>query len=287
MKIFLTGSTGFIGRHIASSLRADSSIELLSPNSNELNLLDAVAVEKFVQSYQPEILIHTAWFTSHGAFWDAPENYEWYKASCYLFDLFYKYGGDRVLSLGTCAEYCWKEPTYLFHENDKLDPATKYGFYKAKCMKKLEALSNSYNASFSWARIFYLFGAGENSRKLVPSIINSQLSQNTIACGMSSTTRDFSDVRSVGSLLAKIATNRQIGPINVASGIGTSIKQIECIVREVTGGNSLIGYATQPNNQPLRIVADVSMLKSVLGKNSIQDPSLGIQKYTKEISGIS
>lgn len=279
MKVFLTGSTGFIGSQITRALRKESSIELLVPNSGELDLLDDLSVDSFVRSTRPDILIHTAWFTSHGAFWDAPENLQWYNSSCHLFENFYKSGGKRILSLGTCAEYCWKTPKLFYKEDDFLDPVTKYGLYKKKCMMTLMELSDFYGGSFSWARIFYLFGKGENLNRLIPSMINSQVSQSTFKCSSKSTTRDFSDVSRIGNLLTLLALSKQAGPINVASGIGLSIEEIELIVNDVVGGKNIVEFATLLGSQPPRIVADVSLLKSVLGEFCDSKPKEELRKY--------
>lgn len=287
MKIFLTGSTGFIGGRIACALRQNSSIELIAPNSRELDLLDDLSVEALVRSARPEVLIHTAWFTNHGAFWEAPENFIWYKSSCNLFEKFYKYGGKRILSLGTCAEYSWKKPKLFYKEDDCLDPVTKYGLYKKRCMMKLMELSDFYEGSFSWARIFYLFGKGENPNRLIPSMIKSQASQSMFKCGSKSITRDFSDVGRIGNLLALLALSKQTGPINVASGIGMSIDEIELIVREVVGGESIVKFATQLGSQPHRIVADVSLLKSVLAEKDDDKPKAELQKYCEFFPGLN
>lgn len=59
MKILLTGSRGMVGRNILE--QADSALHnILSPTSKELNLLDALSVDKYMRINRPEMVIHAA-----------------------------------------------------------------------------------------------------------------------------------------------------------------------------------------------------------------------------------
>ena len=59
MKIFITGSKGMVGRSICEH---HDSIhhEIIKPSSKDLNLLDAIAVEDFIQLEKPDLIIHAA-----------------------------------------------------------------------------------------------------------------------------------------------------------------------------------------------------------------------------------
>tara|TARA_B110000459_G_scaffold157126_1_gene172023 strand:- start:4184 stop:5143 length:960 start_codon:yes stop_codon:yes gene_type:complete len=59
MKILLTGGTGMCGRNILEHPAADQ-YEILSPKSNELNLLDIVNVKQYLSDHKPDFIIHTA-----------------------------------------------------------------------------------------------------------------------------------------------------------------------------------------------------------------------------------
>ena len=59
MKILLTGSRGMVGRNIVEHPLAGNH-EILSPTSKELNLLDALSVDKYMRTNCPEMVIHAA-----------------------------------------------------------------------------------------------------------------------------------------------------------------------------------------------------------------------------------
>ena len=59
MKIFLTGGSGMVGRNIFEHSDAQD-IEIVSPTSLELNLLDRGAVRHFLSKEMPDLIIHCA-----------------------------------------------------------------------------------------------------------------------------------------------------------------------------------------------------------------------------------
>ena len=58
MRVFLTGGNGFIGRNLVEHL--SSSMEIVAPGSRELDLTDQDAVERFVNTGDFDVVLHTA-----------------------------------------------------------------------------------------------------------------------------------------------------------------------------------------------------------------------------------
>ncbi len=59
MKALLTGSNGLVGKNVLEHPRIKE-FEVLTPTSKELNLLNYGAVEQFLQTEKPDIIIHAA-----------------------------------------------------------------------------------------------------------------------------------------------------------------------------------------------------------------------------------
>lgn len=59
MKILVTGSGGMVGRNILKDPSA-SDYEILTPSSQELNLLDRNKVTSYIEKYKPDMIIHGA-----------------------------------------------------------------------------------------------------------------------------------------------------------------------------------------------------------------------------------
>lgn len=60
MKILLTGGSGMVGRNICDYAQRFSQYELLAPTSKELNLLDKTAVDLYINSHKPDVIVHAA-----------------------------------------------------------------------------------------------------------------------------------------------------------------------------------------------------------------------------------
>lgn len=59
MRIFLTGGRGMVGRNFREHPSA-AAHEILAPTSEELDLLDANAVEAWIKNHRPDMVVHTA-----------------------------------------------------------------------------------------------------------------------------------------------------------------------------------------------------------------------------------
>lgn len=59
MKILLTGSRGMVGQNILEHTSA-SEYEVLTPSSQELDLLDRVKVHAYIDKHKPDMIIHAA-----------------------------------------------------------------------------------------------------------------------------------------------------------------------------------------------------------------------------------
>jgi len=59
MKILLTGANGMVGKNIVEVAKQHR-YEFLCPSSVELDLLDGVAVQNYMEKYRPEMVIHAA-----------------------------------------------------------------------------------------------------------------------------------------------------------------------------------------------------------------------------------
>ena len=60
MKIFLTGSTGMVGRSVLEHLKSRSTYEVVSPSRNEVDLAVASEVKQALLGESPDLVIHAA-----------------------------------------------------------------------------------------------------------------------------------------------------------------------------------------------------------------------------------
>jgi nucleoside-diphosphate-sugar epimerase len=267
--ILLTGASGFIGRHVVTPLlergytihaithTKQPSKEVIWHNAD---LLNAKEHRQIIEKIHPHSLLHLAWYVEHGKFWNAPENVLWQDASIDLFSYAKTVGVKRLVSIGTCAEYDWnRKDTTPFKESDPCLPHTLYG--KAK-LSVFESLKSTYT-NFAWGRIFHLFGKREHTDRLVSSVIHALKNDQPAKCTSGKQVQDFMDVQDVGAAIAALLDSEVTGPVNIASGKGTSVAEMALMIGRLMQKENLVQLNALPDrpDTPAYIVADIERLK--------------------------
>lgn len=274
-RILLTGGTGFVGRQVRRSLPANAEIHCTSRKAMDTvtggdtwhctDLRDADACAAVVAATKPDILIHCAWTTEHGAFWHDPENAIWLDAGRALFDAFVHHGGKRIVACGTGAEYPGDSATPR-REDEEIDPNAipfPYGRAKLALLQHLRGLS----VSQAWARIFLSFGEGEHPSRLVPSVLRSLAQGEPARCSSGKQVRDFLDIRDTGAAIARLATSKVEGIINLGSGKQTTIAEVVETLGRLAGRTDLIRLGALPDreDEPRLLVPDITRQTEDLG----------------------
>ena len=149
MKILITGTNGFVGRNLMEYFQERTS-SLFCPKRQELNLLDSVAVQDYLEKHQFEVVIHCGVNIN-----SVEENLKMYFNLERSSESF-----GRLICIGSGAEYDMrnyfpgmKEDYFLKHI-----PTDVYGFSKYVIAKDIESNPrNIYNL-----RVFGIFGKYED-----------------------------------------------------------------------------------------------------------------------------
>ena len=296
MRVMLTGASGFIGAYVLQALQ-EIECELLAVSSQDnsqksdtkvtwvkANLLDQKDVNEIVTKYQPEVLIHLAWYAEHGKFWSSSKNFDWSIASIQLLDTFRRNGGKRAVIAGTCAEYDWSYG-YCKEGITPVEPATVYGKCKDGTRRILAAMLEESGVEWIWGRIFFPFGMGEPQERLIPSVINSLIHKSPIRCSHGRQFRDFMPVEDVASAFVHLALSSNItGELNISTGIPTRISDVveRCIQHFEGNVTPEFGAIKVSDNDPNLLVGDNEKLIKSGWKPSISwQEALGklINKY--------
>ena len=156
---------------------------------------------------------------------------------------------SKFLSLRICSKI-----------NSGTSQATPYAAAKAELYKLLSQLLSSQSIEFSWCRLFYLYGEGEDERRLV-SYIHKQLSKcEKVELSSGKQIRDFLDVAEVGRIIVDVSMGSQHGPINICSGIPITVRQLAEKIADEYGRRDLLNFGARPDNlvDPPRIVGVIS-----------------------------
>jgi nucleoside-diphosphate-sugar epimerase len=275
-KVLLTGASGFIGRHaILPLVERGFDVHCVYrttkpdtiPNENHVtwyraDLLNTNDIKNLFDSISPAYLLHFAWDVTPGTYLESIKNYDWLVSSLHLLHEFAESGGNRAVCAGTCFEYDLSSE-YCTEYLTPMVPSTYYGSCKHHLQSIGEKYADKKGFDFAWGRIFYPYGPYEYPMRLVPSVIQSLLKDETAQCTHGNQIRDFLHVADVADAFAAILDSEVTGIINIGSGKPVSIKELVMQIAQLLGKEDDIRLGALParENEPPFIVADTTRLQ--------------------------
>ena len=287
----VTGASGFIGRQAVAALTgqgfavhavARRPIDGLLASWHAVDLLDPAARRGLIAATRPSHLLHLAWETRHGVFWEAPDNRDWVDATVDLVGAFRDGGGERAVFAGTCAEYDWSPAALgdgVCHEDTTPQrPVTAYGAAKHAAHERIRAFAARTGLSHAWGRLFLLYGPFEAEHRLVPSVVRALLEGRPVEINDPGAVRDFFDVRDAGAAFACLLASPVEGAVNIASGHGVSVAELgRRLARLVRGDDRVPDDIRAPaEGGPARLLADVARLRDEVGFAPSRDLDAGL-----------
>lgn len=271
-RVLLTGASGFVGREVAARLlAAGHEVHALGRRAPTVTGVVHRAVDLLAEI--PELrqlgathLIHAAWYAEPGKFWNAPENCDWVAASLRLARAFAEAGGHRMVVAGSCAEYGWDRPVF---SEDTLGPPpqTLYGQAKRSLFELMSAAAPVLGLSLGWGRIFIPYGAREDSRRLLGTLIAARADNRLAEFSTGEQIRDFIHVTDVATALVLLLESGVAGPVNIGSGFGTSVHAFVEEAAMIAGYGHQVKLGARPMrpDDPASLVADTTRLTDMVG----------------------
>jgi nucleoside-diphosphate-sugar epimerase len=281
MKIVITGGSGFIGRRVISQLVANDAVtELLvlsraTPREQQLDgvrpqvrwitvdLTNAQAVADAIMASRPDVCLHLAWYAEPSKYLTSPENLVMLQVSLQLMRAAAAAGCRRFVAAGTCAEYALQSAA--LEEDDPAAPSTLYGACKLAVRHVGEALAMQHGMTFAWGRIFYLFGPGEDRRRVIPAVVNTLLEGKQFSATSGEQVRDFLHVDDVASAFVTMCLRDAAGVYNIASGEPVTMRQLLELTAEIVGRPDGIVFGARAKNlfDPPSVVGNASRLRAI------------------------
>jgi nucleoside-diphosphate-sugar epimerase len=276
-RVLVTGARGFLGRQTLLPLKLrDYEVHAVTtqdiPQQKDCHwhladLLDIEQVKALFSKVRPTHLLHLAWYSTHRKFWTHLDNFRWVQASLEILQQFYKHGGTRVVTAGTCAEYDW-DFGYCSEQFTPIKPKTLYGI----CKNSLQVLGAEFctqvGISSAWGRIFFLYGPGEHPERLASSVIRSLSSGMPALCSHGRQIRDYLYVRDAAEAFVALLDSSVQGSMNIASGVPLTLKTFIETIGSMMGKSELIRLDTLPTDakETPFLVADISNLSQLSWK---------------------
>ena len=279
-RVLLTGGSGFFGRRIAEALRRHG-YDVSTPGRPEFDLMDASMTRRSIERLRPDIIVHSA--AHYGGLGICiAEPMQIFSRNVVMgvnvLEAAAAGGVNKVMAIGSACAYPGSVAGDM-SENDfwsgPLHPSVEaYGFTKKVLEVGLRAYSRGYGIVGQMPVITNLYGEhdvfGEYRSHVAAALIKkfadavqSKASQ-VICWGTGAPVREFIYSGDAAEAVARLLKSGYTEPLNIGTGIGTSIKELAELTARLTGFRGEIVWDTTKADGVMRKVLDVSKMESVL-----------------------
>lgn len=269
MKLLVTGAGGMIGGAVAR-IAASQGIEVVACGRRApaglpdaiacvgVDLSDAAAAAALIEHVAPTHVIHAAWETRQPSYWNDPVNLDWVVATAAMAGAFARIGGKRFVQIGSCAEYDWTLPAPL-----RDGPATRYGKAKLAAFRAVETAGHAQFSAVE-ARIFWVYGPGENSARYVPLICRSYAAGVVPDLGSGRQLRDLVHIDDAARALTMLLSDdAPTGIVDIGTGTGTPLADVAIELAAIAGMRETgLGRIADRPGDPAALVADPAALRA-------------------------
>ncbi|MDO9154692.1 MAG: NAD(P)-dependent oxidoreductase [Paludibacter sp.] len=263
MNILVTGSSGFIGTYLLKRFSITNHKISLADVSDGINICDWEQV-KILNPVDTVVHLANLSFVP-----DSYKNPKLFYETNYLSTLnmleFCRINNAKLIFL---SSYVYGHPEYQpIDENHPIQAFNPYAQTKVICESLCEGYNRDFKVPVTIFRPFNIYGKGQNSDFLIPSIIN-QAKKGQIIIKDDRPKRDYIHVEDiVEAILIAIESdnNLSIKKYNLGTGKSYSVKEIVDFVRDLF--NSKIDYLCTDEIRPndvMDTIADITTIKKDL-----------------------
>ncbi len=289
-RVLVLGAAGFIGRWVARGLSTGGARLTLAVRDTsaaapifdqwgvhgqavEVDLAQPGATRDVVETYRPQVVFNLAGYGVDRRESDAVLgkriNTELViELSTALTNTAPNgWSGQRLIHVGSAFEYGWAGGD--LSESGPVDPIGWYGDTKLAATQHLSAISQSQALKAITARLFTVYGAGEHTGRLLPSLVEASRSGALLPLTAGTQLRDFTYVGDVAQGLLRLAvldvTGRAV--VNLATGELHSVRRFSEVASEVLpipGENLRFGELPQRGEEMAHDPVNVQRLRSLV-----------------------
>lgn len=270
MKILVIGN-GFIAKPIIWQLESEGHSLLVFSKSAKEDIScqqvvgDVFDFENFakVLSWKPQIIIQSAWVTSHLSYTEHQLNYDFMRFTSKLAKETLKIDLEHLIILGSCAEY-GLQMTPSVAGKTQLNPINVYAKQKVITLSScLEILSKS-DTRLTWARIFQPYGLGQDKNRLIPYLISSLRLNKEIHLQDITTLRDWITTQDIAHALSWVVNKSLPIEVDIGTSIGYSNLEVLEKLQQLMGVSNRSSYssALPISNRSMTVVGENSPLFS-------------------------
>jgi len=261
--VLITGATGFVGRQVYKWLISQKiSVRIVARKENVEQIVVSEYLESIVTTNDMfaeseawwakvcigvDTVIHLAWYVEQGKYLESVKNLDCVVGTLALAKGASSAGIRRFIGVGTCFEYDLTQAKNITVDAP-LNPITVYAGAKVATYFSLNSWFSLRQIEFTWCRLFYLYGEGEDPRRLVAYIRKMLELGEQVKLTSGNQIRDFMDVSDAGEMIVKVALSNVQGQVNICSGVPITIKTLAERIADEYGRRDLLKFGARPEN---------------------------------------
>ncbi|MDD5070033.1 MAG: GDP-L-fucose synthase [Candidatus Omnitrophica bacterium] len=280
-KIYIAGHTGLLGTALVKLLNSKGYTNILTKDSTALDLRNQFLVSDFFKEETPDYVILAA-----GRVGGIEANikypgqflYDNISISTNVIHSAYESGVKKLLFLASACAYPRNCPqpikeSYLF--SGKLEPTNQaYAVAKLAGIEMSAAYNKQYQTNFISAVLTNMYGVNDTFNREYSHVIPALLERfhqakikglNSVSIwGSGSPEREFifSDDAACACLFL-MESYQSSEPINIGSGVSTSIKELVYTIQKVVGYEGTVAFdSSKPDGMPKKVL-DISKIASL------------------------
>ena len=276
----MAGHSGMVGSAIVRRLAAEP-CEILTVSRHETDLVDGVAVERWLKSHRPDLVFLAA--AKVGGILANSRNpveflYENLMIEANVIRSSFEAGVKKLVFLGSSCIYPKLAPQPITEDallTGPLEPTNEaYAIAKIAGLKLCAGYHRQYGAEYVSLMPTNLYGPGDNfnleGSHVIPALLRKVHEarrdglDEVVVWGSGEARREFLHVQDLADacvFLAKHYSDEQ--HINVGTGQDCTIRELAEIIREVVGWTGTFVFDTSRPDGPPRKILDVSRLNAL------------------------
>ena len=258
MRILVTGSKGFIGRHVVASSgrRGDKLIEW---NAD---------VRDLIKCTEPtDAVLHLAAVSRNEQFTDRPhESFVTNVVGTAAVLNYCSRVGARCVLTSTSAVYRSRDGAYSVAEDATIRPSSAYGISKWLAESLCHQQQEDAGTASTVLRLFNVYGPGQHPSFVIPYVVQCLKMRRPIFLRMPDGIRDFVYVTDVVDALFKAARLRDPGVkvFNIGSGRAVRIREMVGIAERIFGPATSIEVVHSHPGELTAMIADITRAREEL-----------------------
>ena len=263
-RILVTGSSGFVGRHLVEELKRQD-VEVVTLTDQKGNRIDVRDWQKIKEMGDIDMVYHLAAITYVPFSFENPK--ETYDVNvlgtlnilelCRLRDV------EKIIFL---SSYVYGQPQYLpIDEKHLLQPTNPYARSKILGENLCKAYYEDYSLKCVILRAFNIYGEGQSNNFLIPLILK-QLVKGKIKLNDPKPKRDFIYISDVIDAYIKAGEfDKDFEIFNIGYGKSYSVKEIVNKLIKIHGRDVKVDYKNaRRKNEIMDTIADIKKAKEKL-----------------------